>query len=245
MYHDGIIYKLLQTGIDENMIRLINNFLTARKAYIRVNKHKGETFELTAGVPQGDVLSPTLYLMIGNDYPDPTHNAQQKNFAMQYADDFTQVIISKFNTTITQVQKEQHRQHVEDEIRKQNAFEKQWKIKTNIDKFKIITIGFYKAPMINIDNLDIPYSTEIELLGLKFSRNNFYVKQVETSVQRANAELKKLQRFRLLKTKLKTRLYKTLVLPHLTYPAVSLNICTNTQYGPQYAQSTEDRNNSK
>ena len=183
MYHDGIIYKLLQTGIDENMIRLINNFLTARKAYIRVNKHKGETFELTAGVPQGDVLSPTLYLMIGNDYPDPTHNAQQKNFAMQYADDFTQVIISKFNTTITQVQKEQHRQHVEDEIRKQNAFEKQWKIKTNIDKFKIITIGFYKAPMINIDNLDNPYSTEIELLGLKFSRNNFYVKQVETSVQ--------------------------------------------------------------
>ena len=149
---------------------------------------------------------------------------------MQYADDFTQVIISKFNTTITQVQKEQHRQHVEDEIRKQNAFEKQWKIKTNIDKFKIITIGFYKAPMINIDNLDIPYSTEIELLGLKFSRNNFYVKQVETSVQRANAEFKKIQRFRLLKTKLKTRLYKTLVLPHLTYPAVPLNICSNTQY---------------
>ena len=34
----------------------------------------------------------------------------------------------------------------------------------------------------------------------------------------------------MLKIKLKARLYKTLVLPHLTYPAVPLNIYSNTQY---------------
>ena len=93
-----------------------------------------------------------------------------------------------------------------------------------------MTIGFYKAPNIHIDNIDIPYSTENKLLGLNFRRNNFYVKHVEVITQKANAELKKLQRFRLLKTKLKVRLYKTLILPHLTYPAVPLNICSNTQY---------------
>ena len=89
---------------------------------------------------------------------------------------------------------------------------------------------FYKAPEIRIENKNISYSTEMKLLGLNFRRNNFYVKHVETIVQRANAELKKLQRFRLLKTKLKNRLYKALILPHLTYPAVPLNICSDTQF---------------
>ena len=100
---------------------------------------------MTAGVPQGVVLSTTLFLVIGNDYPEPTFNIRQRNFAMQYADDFTQVIISKFNTTITQESKDTHKRHVEAEINKQNRFEKQWKIKTNTSKFAIITVGFYKA----------------------------------------------------------------------------------------------------
>ena len=39
---------------------------------------------------------------------------------MQYADDFTQVIISKFNSTITEEKKMEHKQHVEEEIEKQN-----------------------------------------------------------------------------------------------------------------------------
>ena len=101
--------------------------------------------------------------------------------------------------------------------------------KTNMHKIKILTIGFYKAPNININNTDIPYSQEVKLLGLTIKRNNFFVKQVENNVNKAKAELKKIKRFRNLNKKLKVRLYKSLVLPILTYPVVSLNICSRTQ----------------
>ena len=61
------------------------------------------------------------------------------------------------------------------------------------------------------------------------SWNNFYVKQITQNTNRAREELRKLLRFRFLSAKLKVRLYKALILPLLTYPAVPLNISSATQ----------------
>ena len=46
---------------------------------------------------------------------------------------------------------------------------------------------------------------------------------------RANKELKLLKRFKKLKTGLKLRLYKSLVLPILLYPIIPINACSKTQ----------------
>ena len=133
VWHKGLIYKLIQTGIEEPLLRILSNFLQNRKARIRVNKTIGDTFDLHAGVPQGDVLSPTLFLVMCNDYPQPTQNNQSKNFCKQYADDFTQVIITKFDRNINNARKEIHKRNVIEEIEKQNAYERLWKIKINRD----------------------------------------------------------------------------------------------------------------
>ena len=82
-WHRSITFKLMQTGINENLLCILTDFLHGRRAYIRVNKHEGPTFNLEAGVPQGDVLSPTLFLLVSNDFPAPTQDERRRNFCMQ------------------------------------------------------------------------------------------------------------------------------------------------------------------
>ena len=98
-----------------------------------------------------------------------------------------------------------------------------------MNKFQIIHIGIKVFPPIEIDNNIIPITRNATLLGLKFSNYNFFTKQINSNKARANAELKKLYKFRYLNKKLKLRLYKALVLPLLTYPTIPLNACSKSQ----------------
>ena len=139
IWHKGLIYKMMQTGMNAQLLRSLSNFLHNRKAYIKVNKTKGPLFSLHAGVPQGDVLSPTLFLIMCNDYPEPRHDRTRRNFCKQYADDFTQVIINKFTSTINDARREIHRQNILHEINRQNEYELKWKLKNKYGKIQTST----------------------------------------------------------------------------------------------------------
>ena len=225
----GLIYKMLRLRLEPPLLRTLSSFLTNRKAYIKVNKYKGPTFNLKAGVPQGDVLSPTLFLIYCNDYPLPTVNRRQRNFCKQYADDFTQIIIDQFNGDIDDARRELHRQNIIQEINKQNEYERKWKVSTNIEKFKIIPIGYRKLNPIIIDGSIIRLQETGRILGLDFTTYNFYKVHIDNIVNKANVAQKMLYRFKLLKRKLKLRLYKCLILPLILYPIVPLNVLSKTQ----------------
>ena len=229
VWHQGLIYKLMQIGIETPLLRILTDFLKARKAYIKLNHEKGETYNLEAGVPQGDVLSPILYLIMCNDYPAPTFNGQNRNFVKQYADDLTQVVITRFNSKIDHQKREIHKNNIIAEINKQNEYEKLWKITTNMNKFQIIHVGSKTVPTITIEGRVIPHTIVAKLLGMQFTIYNFYTKQVKNNKTRAIEEVRKLYRFRYMKRKLKLRLYKTLILPLITQPAVPLNSLSRAQ----------------
>lgn len=229
IWRRGLIYKLIEMGLPNKIIKILNSYLSDRFAAITINKDRGDVFKLETGVPQGDVLSATLYIIMANDYPLPNRRGNSRNHILQYADDTTQVIITRFNVNITNRQKIIHNENVRDEIIKQNQYEQKWKISTNLLKFEVMAMGNRVMPSININGANIYYKEKIKLLGMWIKYNNFFAEQIKCNVGRAKEELQKIKRFRYLKKKLKVRLFKSLVLPHLTNPAAPLNMASNAQ----------------
>ena len=80
-----LIKKLLQTNIPGTIIKLIANYIKGRKAYTTYINHTSKQRQFKTGVPQGGILSPTLFNIYTSDLPPPSAPVQ----VMAYADDIT------------------------------------------------------------------------------------------------------------------------------------------------------------
>jgi hypothetical protein len=63
------LYKLSELEFSTSLIKLISSVLSQRKFSVSVEGEMSAPREMRAGVPQGSVLSPTLYSMYINDAP--------------------------------------------------------------------------------------------------------------------------------------------------------------------------------
>jgi retron-type reverse transcriptase len=71
-WHSGLLYKLSNLEFSKSLIKLIGSFLSQRKFSVSVEGEMSTRREMQAGVPQGSVLSPTLFNLYINDDPQ-TH----------------------------------------------------------------------------------------------------------------------------------------------------------------------------
>jgi retron-type reverse transcriptase len=68
-WHSGLLYKMSKFEFSTSLIQLISSFLSKRKFRVSVEGEMSTSREMQAGVPQGSVLSPTLYNFYVNDPP--------------------------------------------------------------------------------------------------------------------------------------------------------------------------------
>ena len=67
---DGFLYKLPNIGITENLLSIIQAFLSNRLPFIKIGHYLSNKFPIHIGLPQGSVLSPTLFILFINDFID-------------------------------------------------------------------------------------------------------------------------------------------------------------------------------
>ena len=144
-------FKLREIGIQGKLLKILSWYLSHRQTTIQVNETFGIPFNCGLGVPQGGVLSPTLFAIYINDMLSGISGFGK---CLQYADD-TSIILSDPN----HIQLSEKCQSTCDKL---TAWLSKWRLKANCSKTDLLVFhGNCDVPRLSGESINKCSSTKV------------------------------------------------------------------------------------
>lgn len=215
VWHDGLIVKLKEFGISQQLISIIASFLRRRTFQVRYNTEITDKKPIEAGVPQGAVLSPTLYNIFTADIPRNLDNTA----LFTYADDTAIAASSRnINLAVTSLQLS---------INKISDWLDKWKIKINAQKCKPILFTRRRKTTnlkIEVNDISLNWNETVKYLGIRFDSKLTWSCHVQQTLDKLEAKFGILSPFLNRRSKMnftnKILLYKQVIRPTALYGSV-------------------------
>ena len=187
VWHDGLRYKIFMLDLPTKMTRWLSDFLVGRVIQVNVNGFLSDKISPIAGVPQGSVLNPLLFLISINDLPKPHHRQNSKS---QFADDTALWAASKNVQFAAKL--------LQKDLRKRAKWCAKWRIKLNPEKTKVIIFSrSYLAgkpePTLKLYYERLKIYPQVKFLGITFDSKFTFKNRFEDILGRCNARYRRIR----------------------------------------------------
>ena len=165
VWHAGLLHKLKSYGISGQIFGLISSFLSNRRLRVVLHGKASQEYPVNAGVPQGSILGPTLFLLYINDLPDDVIC----NIAI-YADDTT--LYFKCYQASDLWQQLELASELESDLQDSVDWGRKWLVDFNAGKTQLVSFDQSKstgAIDVKMDGSILEEKRSFKMLGLTFS----------------------------------------------------------------------------
>lgn len=209
VWHKGLLYKLQLLGIRDPLLKWFRSYLYDRHQRVVIDGYNSEWLQIEAGVPQGSVLGPLLFLIYINDITDSLSNK-----CLLYADDTS--LLSVVDDPV------QSASSLNSDLCKISEWSAEWQVTMNSDKTKSLILSTkrtrpFHSPLF-LNNDPVKEVSSHTHLGLTLSSNMSWRDHILSIHQKAlkRANLVKGLKYKLNRDTL-INLYKTLIRSVLEY----------------------------
>ncbi|KAG7301624.1 hypothetical protein JYU34_014601 [Plutella xylostella] len=192
------------------MFLLLKSYIENRSFYVKINDSVSDMYDIQAGVPQGSVLGPTLYIIYTSDVP-----VSETVMTATFADD-TAVLASSDSP-------EQASATLQTHLNKIHDWMKCWKIKASAAKSNHITFTLRRkdCPEVKFGNERLPHKDTVKYLGFHLDRRQTWKKHIQKKRDELNYRFRSLQWLLGPQSRLslnnKMLIYKSILKPVWTY----------------------------
>ena len=212
VWHDGLIYKLQMYGIGDPLLSLLRDFLRDRLQRVVLNGKESTWEQILAGVPQGSILGPLLFLIYINDLPDGL-----ESMVKIFADD-TSIFSTVDNPTVCA-------DRLNRDLGRIKEWARQWKMSFNPDPSKSAVEVYFsqknkppQPPPLVFNGTVVSQEESQKHLGVILDRKLAFSVHLEEKISKANKGIGLLFRLRsCLPRRTLLDIYRAFVRPHLDY----------------------------
>ena len=223
-----MIYKLIEIKVPLYLINWFIVFLSDRKFKVKVNDFTTIEFGITTGVPQGAVLSATLFSIFINGIP--TNSKKNKMYSLLYADDLVFYYIYRKNPNAASIAINKHLISIQNWLNN-------WRLKMAPHKCNYLVFTNSNADLsselnLKLNGIKLQHDNNPTFLGIRFDHHLTFKNQVEylkkTCIQRLN--ILKILAYKTWKLNIKTltQIYNVLIRSVIEYTAILVPVISVT-----------------
>lgn len=179
----GLLLKAHQMNIfPTRLLRLLASYFTDRKIQVRVGNRVSRQLSITAGTPQGSILSPLLYLISTNDLSQEIFHSDRVK-TTQFADDLK---LSTARRRKVLIQPDLQRS-----VDKLGTYSKTWRMTFNARKTKYLVVhrGRQHNSALTMNGERIEETRNAKYLGVTFNNRGSAKDHVDDIARRAGQRL--------------------------------------------------------